>query len=187
MGRAIIVLEDAPSGVRITANFDPELGGRLPESSAQNLGIHLFQIGQSRSETGDFSKDQSHACLSARAIDWLATGERGTAVNALFSRLTGVDACNVTDKAVHPWNVPEFKQCQLLLDSCPELSGRLLLAKSISPIWSALVDNWQLILGTLEDEDTNWALPFNQKRFVPTPLTAQIIQNVIRRVNGEKA
>lgn len=186
MARAVIVLQDAPAGVNITANFDPELQGQVPESHAQNLGVHLFQIGQSRAEEGDFTKDQPHACLSSRAIDWLSTGERSAAANALFTRLTGVDACGENDKAAHPFGVEGFKQCQRLLDACPELNKRLAFAKSISPVWSTLVDNWQLILGTLEDEDTNWGLPINRSRFMPTPLTAQIIQNIVRRFSGEQ-
>lgn len=181
MGAAIITIEDKGHGVHITANFDPELRGNVPESSAQNLAVHLFQIGQSRAEEGDFSKDQPHACLSARAIDWLAVGDRGAAANALFSRLTGIAANGEQGKTTHPCNVQEFKQCQLLLDACPELESRFMLAKSISPVWAELVASWKLILGMLEDEDTNWGLPFNQKRFRPTPLTAQIIQNIVHR------
>ena len=53
MGAAIITIEDKGHGVHITANFDPELRGNVPESSAQNLAVHLFQIGQSRAEEGD--------------------------------------------------------------------------------------------------------------------------------------
>jgi hypothetical protein len=82
--------------------------------------------------------------LSPEATRWLACGQRGTSSNTMFSTLTGVNALH-RDHSDHPHDPDDFDRCLRLLADVPELRARLPLMAAASPVWAALVTNWDAI------------------------------------------
>ncbi len=83
-----------------------------------------------------------------RMIFWLANGERGTSSETMFSTLAksihGAPQLTLARWGEHhPSDPDDFSRCHKLLETVPELRAKLPLMKAVSPVWSALVDNWE--------------------------------------------
>lgn len=89
--------------------------------------------------------------LSKEAVDWLATGERGTSSNTLFKALTGVDALG-GGVGSHPRDPDDFRRCELLLRAAPELRCELERVANISPVWEKLVVEWDGLVALIDEE-----------------------------------
>jgi len=83
-------------------------------------------------------------------ITWLASGERGTSSDTLFTHLTGITATRGYES--HPLDPDDFRRCELLLRQVSGLRERLHLARQISPVWEKLVEHWDEIVEMLEHE-----------------------------------
>jgi len=93
--------------------------------------------------------------LSEQAIAWLASGERGTSSNTIFTHLSGV---NAMDKwgGRHPGDPADFRRCRLLLNQVPEFQARIGELRKISPVWDRLVSNWADLCDTMDQEFPAW-------------------------------
>jgi len=93
--------------------------------------------------------------ISENALQWLATGARGTSVNTIFTFATGVDALGhwLPD---HPHDIFDFRRCRLLLEQCPELRSCLPRVAAVSPEWAEIVNFWDDICVLQDLEDPTW-------------------------------
>ncbi len=94
--------------------------------------------------------------ITQNMIEWLANGERGCSSEAIFTKITGINACSdfhgVTDI---PHDPADFRRCHLLLEKCPELKLHLHKMRYVSLDWKALVDNWEELTDMLGRRDPN--------------------------------
>jgi len=93
--------------------------------------------------------------MTPELINWLANGERGISSETIFTVLTGVDALGVHHKC-HPLDPADFRRCRLLLERCSTLQEKLGEMTAVSPEWRLLVENWQSICDSMDDETPNW-------------------------------
>lgn len=99
----------------------------------------------------------STTTLSTEAVNWLAHGERGLSSNAIFTRLTGVDACGERGFPFHyPHDPSDLCRCLRLLESVPEFAPRIGEMAGVSSVWTALVAHWVEIVALLENEAPKW-------------------------------
>lgn len=93
--------------------------------------------------------------LSEQAQQWLKQGYRGKSSEAMFARFSGVKSIT-DDPAAFPHDPSDLARCRLLLESVPEFANKLYLMRSVSPIWNALVDHWEALCATMDQEAPNW-------------------------------
>lgn len=95
--------------------------------------------------------------LSQDAISWLAVGERGKSVEAMFFALTGVKPHNARgDLAEHPNDLDDLCRCRLLLDRVPGLTVDLDKLAAISPVWSRIAPAWNVLCACMDEEHPQW-------------------------------
>lgn len=90
--------------------------------------------------------------LSAAAVEWLATGERGMSSEAMFYQFTGVG--EPSSRA--PSDPADFRRCRLLLEQVPEFLTQLPEMAEVSPTWKALVAHWDELATLMDSEMPNW-------------------------------
>ncbi len=94
--------------------------------------------------------------ITPNMIEWLANGKRGCSSNAIFTKLTGVNACSEYSGILDiPYDPADFRRCHLLLEKCPELKIHLHKMKSVSSDWKALVNHWDELTDMLDRRDPN--------------------------------
>lgn len=94
---------------------------------------------------------------SEAAIKWLAGGERGVSSNAIFTRLTGIDATDGWgDRHDYPHDPADFRRCQLLLEQVPELQILFPRMAHASGAWKNLVEAWPAIIAAMDEETPGW-------------------------------
>lgn len=93
--------------------------------------------------------------LSEQARQWLKQGNRGKSSEAMFARFSGVKSIT-DDPAAFPRDPSDLARCRLLLESVPEFANKLYVMRSVSPIWNALVDHWEALCATMDQEAPNW-------------------------------
>jgi hypothetical protein len=96
--------------------------------------------------------------LSEAAARWLASGERGTSSNTIFTILTGVDALDGWSPS-YPVDPSDFRRCRLLLEQCPEVAEQFPRMASASKMWAALVRDWNAICAAMNKEMPDWRDP----------------------------
>jgi hypothetical protein len=97
---------------------------------------------------------------SLRAIWWLEHGERGVSSETIFANLVNMagELSRVMYKKrpspqwSHPLDPDDFRRCHLLLEVVPELREEMHRMKAVSPVWSALVDNWEKLTEMLKEQ-----------------------------------
>ena len=114
--------------------------------------------------------------LSEAAVKWLAGGQRGVSSETIFTHLTGIDALGGWRKN-HPYDTADFRRCRLLLEQVPELVPLLPRMAEASPQWSALVEQWDTICATMDEEAPEWREGRGQK----APKTYDLIKRAIGR------
>lgn len=181
MAEAIITLTDKPHGILIRANTDAD---HNEQSSAQQLAIHLFQIGQSIIQSGGWNdSDRAVQCLSNNGVRWLAVGNRCHASNAMFTALTDVYACESAYVHLqHPEDASAFARCRLLVGVCPELASRASRLFNLSDGWRRIMERWPDICRSMDAEAPTWFT--NQ---VPMPTTDKLIQNILSQQSKESS
>lgn len=110
--------------------------------------------------------------LSPAAIQWLAYGERGTSSNTIFTVLTGVDACGERGYS-HPCDSGDFARCRRLIEAVPEFRAELHHMKKVSPVWTKLVDAWDSLCATMDEEAPGW-----RSRIGRTPRTYAMLKEL---------
>lgn len=142
------------------AVMDPDVarmaGANLAAGSPKALAILRKQL-----EAGAIASAMTdNPGLSLAAVKWLASGERGISSNTIFTYLTGIDATEDWERG-HPYDVSDFRRCQLLLEALPELVPLFPKMADVSDEWSALVCVWSDIVKAMDEESPNWREGFN--------------------------
>lgn len=96
-----------------------------------------------------------------RAMWWYDNGERGISSDTIFANLVtikGETALNKYRKRPksewsHPRDPSDFYRCHKLLEAVPEFREEMHRMKSVSPVWSALVDNWDKLTEMLRAQE----------------------------------
>lgn len=109
---------------------------------------------------------------------WLATGERGLSAEAIVTHLTGT---NVSGRfhighAHHPSDPSDFRRCQLLLRAVPLAKLMFPAMRGASPQWARLVDAWDEIDATIEQEVPGYV---DNARDGRAPLAYRLMKRVI--------
>ncbi len=91
--------------------------------------------------------------LSAAAIQWLKTGERGVSSEAIFSHLTNIPLNGIGGMSP-PYDLGDFRRCQTLLDAVPAFRERLHEMSSVSDYWAAIVTRWDEIADLVTRRET---------------------------------
>jgi hypothetical protein len=93
--------------------------------------------------------------ISEQAIAWLASGERGTSANTIFTHLSGIDAVGKWGGS-HPHDPDDFRRCRLLMNQVPDFHARIGELRKISPVWDRLVSNWADLCYQMDREFPTW-------------------------------
>jgi len=81
---------------------------------------------------------------------WLQNGERGISSETMFQVIGGVNLLG--GRICHPCDPDDFRRCYLLIKTIPEWREKLDKMKTVSPIWSRIVDNWDRLCEMLEEQ-----------------------------------
>ena len=90
--------------------------------------------------------------IPSSAVEWLASGERGISSEFMFYVLTGIPAGNTRSGSCHPSDPDDFKRCEKLLRAVPEFRDRLDEMRVVSPVWDALVCDWNRLVVLIDEE-----------------------------------
>jgi len=105
----------------------------------------------------DFDLNHNTDAYPKGAPLWLVDGERGESSNALFTRLSGINAVmEHGDRTAHPFDPADFRRCHLMLQAVPSLGRRLHEAKDLSPTWAALIGQWERLCKLFDEEAPDW-------------------------------
>ena len=110
-------------------------------------------------------------------VEWLANGHRGISANAIASHLSGIDCGGKSSFGNYPHDSADFLRCRKLLKAVPNFKERLHEMSEISPIWAALVEQWDII-------DTTLAMEMNSRTDGTAPRTYKMMKDIIE--NGRK-
>ena len=117
--------------------------------------------------------------MSEAAVRWLAHGERGVSSETIFTRLTGVNALGTwSSRGDHPHDPSDFRRCRLLLEQVPELVPLLPRMAEASEPWRGLLNNWDAICATMDEEAPGWRDCSNGHA---APKTYELIKRAIGR------
>lgn len=90
---------------------------------------------------------------------WAENGEHGISSKTMFNHLSKelhVRSLPLSHKS-HPSDPDDFKRCHKLLQAVPQWKEKLHLMKTVSPVWSNLVDNWDKLTEMFEkNESEKW-------------------------------
>lgn len=81
-----------------------------------------------------------------KAMWWINNGETGMSSKTMWNCFMG----NKQFPVNHPYDPDDFKRCYKLLEAVPEWKNQMHRLKSLSPEWSALVDNWDKLTDMFE-------------------------------------
>lgn len=186
MKSGIVVLGYGPQSIGFIADASAMCGdGAMIDTNIARQAGADFAIGSRAAieqlavvlELGALAKAQkahANSNLSIEAIQWLATGERGTSANTMFTAITGVDVLGEWGPD-HPYDPSDFSRCLGLLEACPELAGGLDKVRAISPQWNALIDHWDNLSDLINSES-----PLTPEgRSGRAPITYNAIKNIL--------
>ena len=164
IGRCVLITGAMPAEDLMPLASLAGKGAVMDSDAARMFGVN-FAIGP-KNELEDLKKKQApfaeasqkaqYPALSAAASKWLATGSRGMSSNAIFTHLTGVDACRGSNLTFFPLDPSDFARCQLLLEQVPELQVLFPKMATLSAKWAKLVELWPKILAAMEEEAPEW-------------------------------
>lgn len=97
----------------------------------------------------------SAAPLSAEAVAWLASGERGLSSETIFQHILRIKVLN-GERNAHPWDPDDLRRCRLLLEQVPELAIRFEEMRTCSAVWRRLVDHWAELCRLMDEECGGW-------------------------------
>ena len=95
---------------------------------------------------------------------WQQIGEHGMSSKWLythleFERLLANDEdpiFPIVEKCRHPSDPSDLRRCRLMLEMEPQLQPLLHKAKGQSAVWDALLNNWDSLCATMDEESPDW-------------------------------
>ena len=88
---------------------------------------------------------------------WLKEGDRGISSEAIATKLTDINVGRWGLR--HPLDPSDFGRCVALLEAVPEFKARLDEMKSVSLVWTALVENWAELEAIFQEEVSSGRAP----------------------------
>lgn len=106
------------------------------------------------------SGEQEEKGETENANWWAENGEHGVSSKTMFNHLSKTLHVRrlKNDREDHPYDPDDFKRCYKLLQAVPQWKARIGELKTLSPVWSKLVDNWDKLTEMYEQnvaEDWN--------------------------------
>jgi hypothetical protein len=91
--------------------------------------------------------------LETNVLHWFATGETGISSKAMACAVCGIEPDKL--HAVfgnHPGDPDDFKRCVKFLIAVPEAREHMDKVAALSPVWAALVANWDELEALFHEE-----------------------------------
>lgn len=85
---------------------------------------------------------------------WWENGEKGISSMTMFNTLS--DELKLPPEKGHPHDGDDFNRCYKLLQAVPQFKNKLRRMKSVSPVWSRLIDNWDELTKLFEAGQNNF-------------------------------
>jgi hypothetical protein len=85
-------------------------------------------------------------------VNWLANGERGMSSEAMVAHMTGQQIGRTRNRGDYPWDLDDFRRCELLLREVPPARTVLHDMREVSPTWARVVDAWDEIVALVEQD-----------------------------------
>lgn len=192
MKQGIVVLAFGPQGVDFFKKVEKLVGkdGVLGTQLARMLGANitagdpeLINMLMKKLEPvtlAETAAKHANSGLSPEAIKWLASGERGTSSETLFTFATGVDALG-DDRGCWPLDPDDFRRCRLLVESCPEVAANMGRVAEHGPTWKAIVERWDAICAVMDKESPEWRVARGS-----APRTYELLHSIIKSSGGEE-
>jgi hypothetical protein len=122
------------------AEKDAEIARLRAELADERLAAKLFK------EAHD--KEVDSAFMKGNILAWFSTGEVGLSSAAMATRIAGISGGGKN----HPHDPDDLNRCLLFLAAVPEARQHMDKLRSLSPVWSRLVDRWDEIEDMFLDE-----------------------------------
>lgn len=87
--------------------------------------------------------------LERKLLSWFFNGDVGLSSKAIASACLDI---KTDDHTYHPCDTGDLRRCIALLDAVPELRPLLPKVATLSPVWSALIANWDKLEATFRQE-----------------------------------
>lgn len=95
--------------------------------------------------------------LEESFVQWLASGERGTASNYLAQTITGIKCGVLGDHENSMMGmVEELRKCRLLFEMCPSIFAKFKTMKHEYFGWQNLANKWEELCAVMDEEIPNW-------------------------------
>ncbi len=88
------------------------------------------------------------ATVTERAQAWIVGANSGASSKTIWAVMTGVK----NPRIAHPWDPGDLGRCLQLLELVPEWKPRIGEMAALSPTWARLVERWDEIAKSMEDE-----------------------------------
>ena len=82
-------------------------------------------------------------------LEWFITGDVGMSSRDMAAYLSGRKR---RESISYPWDFGDFHRCERLLRAAPTLRAELPRMKECQGVWERLVDHWDDIVATAEEE-----------------------------------
>ena len=82
-------------------------------------------------------------------LEWFITGDVGMSSRDMAAYLSGRKR---RESISYPWDFGDFHRCERLLRAVPTLRAELHRMKECQGVWERLVDHWDDIVATAEEE-----------------------------------
>ena len=94
--------------------------------------------------------------LQTKTIKWLAHGDTGMSSESMAFWIAFDEP--VDDLHAHPHDPDDLDRCLQLLEAAPEMRPLLGKMASVSPVWAALVGQWeQITLSHMDEVGLGWS------------------------------
>lgn len=86
------------------------------------------------------------------ALEWHATGQRGSSSDTIFHHLLGLPFNGHS----MPADTADLRRCRLLLEQVPAFAAKFHDMAEVSGGWTELVGRWSEITALMDDENPDW-------------------------------
>jgi hypothetical protein len=152
----------SPTWSRIAARWDelkkdPAGISKIVDQPAGDKDRMLFRITAMMARSNQPGPDWSElkASYAAMPFDervngWIVGGDVGQSSKTIWAAMLGIDLGE--DGANHPHDPADLGRCLRLLELMPEWTPRLPELAALDPCWHALVEHWNDLSSSMEDE-----------------------------------